>query len=125
MSVGVYANAGELADAQEPFAIATVVRVQGWSSARSGSKAIIDAQGREVTGWVGGCAENAVRSEALNCLQAEGKSLEVVGSRKAADVGPQFALPSAQDDGLRCGPSLWEWSFSVWESTACSTIPAP
>ena len=72
MSVDVYAKAGELAAAQEPFAIATVVRVQGSSSARSGSKAIIDAQGRVVTGWVGGgCAESAVRSEALKAIAAE------------------------------------------------------
>ncbi len=72
MSVDVYAKAGELAAAQEPFAIATVVRVQGSSSARSGSKAIIDARGRVVTGWIGGgCAESAVRAEALKAIAAE------------------------------------------------------
>jgi len=72
MSVDVYAKAGELAAAQEPFAIATVVRVQGSSSARSGAKAIIDARGRVVTGWVGGgCAESAVRAEALKAIAAE------------------------------------------------------
>src|SRR5260370_40846908 len=72
MSVDVYAKAGELAAAQEPFAIATVVRVQGSSSARSGSKAIIDARGRGVTGWIGGgCAESAVRAEALKAIAAE------------------------------------------------------
>jgi xanthine dehydrogenase accessory factor len=72
MSVDVYAKAGELATAQEPFAIATVVRVQGSSSARSGAKAIIDARGRVVTGWVGGgCAESAVRAEALKAIAAE------------------------------------------------------
>jgi xanthine dehydrogenase accessory factor len=72
MSVDVYAKAGELAAAQEPFAIATVVRVQGSSSARSGAKAIIDARGRVVTGWVGGgCAESAVRAEALKAMAAE------------------------------------------------------
>lgn len=72
MSVDVYAKAGELAAAQEPFAIATVVRVQGSSSARSGAKAIIDARGRVVTGWVGGgCAESAVRAEALKAIAQE------------------------------------------------------
>ena len=72
MSIDVYAKAGELAAAQEPFAIATVVRVQGSSSARSGSKAIIDAKGRVVTGWVGGgCAESAVRAEAVKAIAAE------------------------------------------------------
>jgi len=72
MSVDVYAKAGELAAAQEPFAIATVVRVQGSSSARSGAKAIIDARGKVVTGWVGGgCAESAVCSEALKAIATE------------------------------------------------------
>jgi len=72
MSVDVYAKAGELAAAQEPFAIATVVRVQGSSSARNGAKAIIDAHGKVVTGWVGGgCAESAVRAEALKAIAAE------------------------------------------------------
>jgi len=72
MSVDLYSKAGELAAAHEPFAIATVVRVEGSSSARSGAKAIVDAQGRIVMGWVGGgCAESAVRAEALRCIKTE------------------------------------------------------
>ena len=59
-----------------PFAVATVVRVQGSSSARPGSKAIIDAQGRILLGWVGGgCAESAVRSEAVKCIRSEKPTL--------------------------------------------------
>jgi xanthine dehydrogenase accessory factor len=70
MSVELYSKAAELAAQQKPFAIATVVRVQGSSSARRGSKALIDAQGKIVMGWVGGgCAESAVRSEAQKCIQ--------------------------------------------------------
>src|SRR5262245_41054330 len=96
MSVDVYAKAGELAAAQEPFAIATVVRVQGSSSARSGSKAIIDAQGRVVTGWVGGgCAESAVRAEALKAIAAE---------------KPQLITLDMQDEvlgvGMPCGGTM-------------------
>jgi xanthine dehydrogenase accessory factor len=72
MSVDLYSKAGELAAAHKPFAIATVVRVQGSSSAKSGAKAIVDAQGRMVMGWVGGgCAESAVRAEALRCIKTE------------------------------------------------------
>jgi len=72
MSIEVYAKAGELAAAEKPFAIATVVRVHGSSSARCGSKALIDARGRVVTGWVGGgCAESVVRAEALKAIAAE------------------------------------------------------
>ena len=41
-----------------PYAVATVIEVLGSTSAKTGSKALIDQQGRVVTGWVGGgCAE--------------------------------------------------------------------
>jgi xanthine dehydrogenase accessory factor len=69
MLSGLYSKAAELASRGEAFAIATVVRVDGSSSARRGSKAIIDSCGKLLQGWVGGgCAESAVRSEALKCL---------------------------------------------------------
>jgi xanthine dehydrogenase accessory factor len=72
MSSDFYSQAAELASANKPFAVATVVRVEGSSSARRGSKAIIDSQGKLVTGWVGGgCAESAVKSEALKCMATE------------------------------------------------------
>jgi xanthine dehydrogenase accessory factor len=68
----LYSRAAELAAQRKPFAIATVVRVEGSSSARRGSKALIDSQGNILMGWVGGgCAESAVRSEALRCMRSE------------------------------------------------------
>jgi xanthine dehydrogenase accessory factor len=68
----LYAKAGELTAQGKAFAVATVVRVEGSSSARRGSKAIIDAEGKLVLGWIGGgCAESAVRNEALRCLESE------------------------------------------------------
>lgn len=68
----LYSKAAELTSLRRPFAIATVVRVQGSSSARCGSKALIGADGRLLMGWVGGgCAESAVRTEALKCIQNE------------------------------------------------------
>jgi xanthine dehydrogenase accessory factor len=67
-----YSRAAELAAHRKPFAIATVVRVEGSSSARRGSKALIDSQGNILMGWVGGgCAESAVRSEARRCMRLE------------------------------------------------------
>src|SRR5271156_3259510 len=68
----LYTKAAELASQGRPFAIATVVRVEGSSSARRGSKAIIDSDGKLLLGWVGGgCAESAVRSEAQMSLETE------------------------------------------------------
>jgi len=72
MASDFYSLAAELTTARKAFAIATVVRVEGSSSARRGSKAIIDFEGKLVAGWVGGgCAESAVKSEALKCLEAD------------------------------------------------------
>lgn len=76
MSLELYAKTGELAARREAFAVATVVRVEGSSSAKRGSKAIIDSHGKIIMGWVGGgCAESAVRSEALKCIQSEKPAL--------------------------------------------------
>jgi len=67
-----FAKAAELSSRRESFAVATIVRTQGSSSAKPGSKALIDARGKILMGWVGGgCAESAVRSEALRCIQTE------------------------------------------------------
>lgn len=72
MTFDLYRKAAELASQREPFAIATVVRVEGSSSAQRGSKAIIDPLGKLLLGWVGGgCAESAVKSEALKCIGTE------------------------------------------------------
>jgi xanthine dehydrogenase accessory factor len=68
----LYTKAAELASKGQPFAIATVVGVVGSSSARPGSKALIDPSGKLLLGWVGGgCAESAVRNEALMCIETE------------------------------------------------------
>jgi xanthine dehydrogenase accessory factor len=76
MSSALYSKAAELSARGEAFAIATVVRVEGSSSAQRGSKALIDASGRVLLGWVGGgCAQSAVRSEAQLCLETEAPRL--------------------------------------------------
>jgi xanthine dehydrogenase accessory factor len=73
MSTELYRKAGDLAAQGVPFAVATVVRVEGSTSAKPGAQALIDAEGRVLAGWVGGgCAETAVRTQAQKCI-AEGK----------------------------------------------------
>jgi xanthine dehydrogenase accessory factor len=85
----LYTKAAELTSQGQPFAIATVVRVDGSSSARRGSKALIDPLGNLLVGWVGGgCAESAVRSEALLCMETEQPRLITVDmSDEALGVG--------------------------------------
>jgi xanthine dehydrogenase accessory factor len=51
------------------YALATVVETHGSASAKASSKALIDAAGRVLVGWVGGgCAESAACKAALECL---------------------------------------------------------
>src|SRR5258708_13065779 len=65
----LFGTAHELKLRGEPFAIATVIGVQGSGSAKPGSKVIIDTDGRVVLGWVGGgCAESTVCHEALESM---------------------------------------------------------
>jgi xanthine dehydrogenase accessory factor len=79
MFLDLYHKAAELTSQGQPFAMATVVGVVGSSSARPGSKAIIDPFGKLLVGWVGGgCAESAVRSEALVCIETERPRLIIV-----------------------------------------------
>jgi len=82
MSSDFYSRAAELTSQGKSFAIATVVRVEGSSSARRGSKAIIDSDGKLVTGWVGGgCAESAVKSGALKCMETHRPQLVTLDMR--------------------------------------------
>jgi xanthine dehydrogenase accessory factor len=63
----------DLVAAGEPYVLATVVEIEGSASARPGAKLLLDASGARVLGWVGGgCAESAVRDEALRAL-ADGR----------------------------------------------------
>jgi len=72
MSTDLLVKSSELAALGQPFAVATVVRVEGSSSAKPGSKALIDPEGKILMGWIGGgCAESAVRHEAVKCIQHE------------------------------------------------------
>jgi len=69
MTQNIYQVCQHLGDERQPYVLATVIRVTGSASAKPGSKAVIDAKGRNLCGWVGGgCAEGLVREEALKAL---------------------------------------------------------
>jgi len=72
-------RAEELAERGEPFATATVVRVQRPTSAKPGNTALVLADGT-IEGFVGGdCAEQSVREYALRALESgESMLLRVV-----------------------------------------------
>lgn len=54
-----------------PYAVATVIDVVGSTSAKTGSKALINAKGQIVTGWVGGgCAESTACHAAQQSIES-------------------------------------------------------
>ena len=70
MSNEYFEKLAELNAAEVPFAVATVIKITGSVSAKTGAKSIIDANGATLFGWVGGgCAEEAVREAALETLR--------------------------------------------------------
>ena len=69
MSNEFFEKLAELNAAEVPFAVATVIKISGSVSAKTGAKSIIDSKGVTLYGWVGGgCAEEAVREAALESL---------------------------------------------------------
>jgi len=73
MKFDFYRRAQALRDRAEPFATATVVRVEKPTSGTVGDKAIVTADG-EIDGWIGGsCARPTVIQEGLAAL-AEGSA---------------------------------------------------
>jgi xanthine/CO dehydrogenase XdhC/CoxF family maturation factor len=55
---------------QRPFAVATIIRIDGSASAKTGSKAIFDDKGINLQGWVGGgCAERFIGEQVVESLK--------------------------------------------------------
>src|SRR5215218_5172464 len=62
-------RAGELAQAEHPFAVVTVVRTEPSTSARTGNRAVVFPDG-SMEGWVGGgCIRPTARREGLAALE--------------------------------------------------------
>lgn len=86
MTNSFYDEIFRLTRAGESFAIATVVRVEKPISAKSGDKAIIQANGA-LDGWVGGgCAQDTVVREAKKAIrEAQPRLLRLVGMGAVAE----------------------------------------
>jgi xanthine dehydrogenase accessory factor len=86
----------EMRDSRRPHAVATVVEITGSSSAKTGSKAVIDEGGRVAAGWVGGgCAESMTCSRALTCMET--------GETAVLDIDLNSEALGA---GMPCGGSM-------------------
>jgi xanthine dehydrogenase accessory factor len=86
----VIREAARLAEAGEPFALATVVSVRRPASSRRGDRALVTADGA-VVGWVGGaCSEPVVVREALRAV-AE-------GTPRLVRIGPEGTVAGPGED---------------------------
>ncbi len=82
-AVDILSMAHDLLSRNEPFALATVVRVVRPTSGRPGNKAIVRSN-KDLVGWVGGsCAESVVVAESLAAMR-DGRSRML---RLTRDVG--------------------------------------
>jgi xanthine dehydrogenase accessory factor len=86
----------ELMTAGEPFALCIVVEARGSTSARPGSKAVFNAEGAVLCGWVGGgCAESTIAHAAVESLETE--------TPQVVDVDLDDEVLGA---GMPCGGSM-------------------
>lgn len=79
------ATASELRAREEPFAFATIVRTAGPTAAKPGAKALLNAEGEVLSGWLGGgCTTGAVRRAA--------KAAIANGAPQLVSVAPEEVL---------------------------------
>jgi len=110
----IFERITELEREEDPFAVATVIIVQGSSSGRVGDKAIYGKNGKRVLGYIGGgCIENRVARTALESF-ADGNPRIVnidldsdemgmgipCGGNMAVMVEPHLNIPSLLIRGM-------------------------
>jgi len=83
----------ELMEQNEPCALATIIQVKGSAPREAGTQMLVTADGRVIGTIGGGCAEAAVRQEALNVL--EDRCPRIYHLDLTADT--------AEEEGMVCG----------------------
>ncbi|MFW2589958.1 XdhC family protein [Sagittula sp. SSi028] len=99
LNTDMRALADDLRAREEAFAIATIVRTAGTTSAKPGAKAILNAQGDILSGFLGGgCARGAVRRAALQSFDSGAPCLiSVTPEERLTENG---LTPGAERDGV-------------------------
>lgn len=91
--------------AEEPFALATVVRTVSVTAAKAGAKAVIRPDGRIEAGWIGGgCARGATLKAAREAL-ADGQSRLI--SIQPEDLLAELGVKPGEDrDGVKFAKNM-------------------
>jgi xanthine dehydrogenase accessory factor len=95
----------QMKSAEEPFALATVVRTVSVTAAKAGAKAIIRPDGTIVAGWIGGgCARGAVLKAAREALaDGEPRMVSVQPEDMLAELGVK---PGENREGIRFASNM-------------------
>jgi xanthine dehydrogenase accessory factor len=93
-------RAGELAQAERPFAVVTVVRTEPSTSASTGNRAIVFPDGT-MEGWVGGgCIGPTARREALAALEdGEPRLVRITPDTAASQHNVRMARMTCASEG--------------------------
>lgn len=91
--------AQDLRARHEPFAFATIVRTAGTTSAKPGAKAIVDAEGTILRGFLGGgCTRGAVKRAVMAALQTgEPRLISIAPEEQLTERG---VAPGFEVDGI-------------------------
>jgi xanthine dehydrogenase accessory factor len=123
MARSIFHLMNELQQKQQPFAIATVVDTYGSVSAKTSSKAIIDANGKVLMGWIGGgCAESSTCEQAVECMQNNKTAMmdidlddEMLGAGMPCGGGMKVYVEPVLPE-----PSLWIMGHGRVAEVICS-----
>src|ERR687889_369332 len=93
-------RAGELAQAERPFAVVTVVRTEPSTSARTGNRAIVFPDG-SMEGWVGGgCIQPTARREGLAAFEdGEPRLVRITPDTAASQHNVRMARMTCASEG--------------------------
>lgn len=93
-------RATELAEAERPFAVVTVVRTEPATSARVGNRAIVFPDGT-MEGWVGGgCIQPTARKEGLAALEeGEPRLVRITADTATAQPNVRLARMTCASEG--------------------------
>lgn len=100
METNISHLARKMRDGGEPFAIATVLRTVGATAAKPGAKALLDAQGEILQGWIGGGCVRGALAKATQRAMTEGQPQFV--SLLPQDLLDEKGVAAGDDiDGVR------------------------
>lgn len=122
MQATLYSLMHQLQSSRTAFAVATVVATRGSVSAKLGAKAVINAEGQLLAGWVGGgCAESQCQQTAVTAIKRQHPlTLEIDLDDEILGVGmPCGGAMTVFIEPVLPAPTLWILGHSRIAQSLC------